>query len=276
MSVITEAALRVLLKDEDLEAMKEYRVPGDVIVTPSARAYLIDNKIDLVIGDKRVIRNPSLAEEKPPPRKRPLPTGDTREAADIKPSLPPFEKPGRYESLYGGFFEEKPEHMTALHGAILVFKDHKRIKFRGRLDSLESKIMETQLAYRRMGLEKGVADLADVLQYVRGILRAEVLDTPLEPLYVMGMDEAEIRSRSHNPKKFYGIPHFMPSIDDGEAVVLLNSLRSAVREVEIYAYEAFKTETGVPERSDIGMALNRLSSVFYVMMFRAKSKEYEN
>ena len=48
-----------------------------------------------------------------------------------------------------------------------------------------------------------------------------------------------------------------------------------MREVEIAAYTAFKDENGVPTRGDIARALNRLSSLFYVMMFRAKTGEYE-
>ena len=58
MSVLTEAALRILLKDEDLDSLREYRVAEGVIVTPSARSYLTDHRIDLIIGDKRVIKNP--------------------------------------------------------------------------------------------------------------------------------------------------------------------------------------------------------------------------
>ena len=262
VSVLTEAAIRVLLKDADLEAMKEFSVESGVIVTPSARAWLLDNKIDLIIGDKRVLKAPA------PPQAKPC---DPPESA-----LPSPEKPLRYRILGGGFCDEKPEHLTALRGTTLVPKDHRIIKLRGRFDSLEAKILETQLAFRRLGIEKGIADLADTLAFVRELLRCEVLDQPLGPMLLFGMDEAEIRSRSHAPKKFYGIPHFFASVDDGEAVVLLNSLRTAVRETEIAAYEAFKTEGGEPLREDIGRALNRLSSAFYVMMFRAKTKEYDH
>lgn len=277
MSVITEAALRVILKDADLSTMKEYRVEAGVIVTPAAKAWLVDNKIDLIVGDKRIIRNPTISND--PPR----PSGDTPAAPaaaadpDEKPSaLPKFEKPARYESLYGGFYYEKPEHMTALYGNILAFKDHKVFRLRGLLDSLDGKIVETQLAFQRLGLKKGVAELAEVHSWVKEILRCEVLGEPLQPVELFGMDEAELRKRSHTPKKYYGIRHFSASLEDGEAVILLNRLRTEVREVELAAYEAFKKENGEPERPDLIRALNRLSSVFYVMMFKAKSKEYES
>ena len=57
MSVLTEAALRVLLKNADLDAMTEYRVEKDMIVTPSARAWLSDHKIHLITDDKALIKN---------------------------------------------------------------------------------------------------------------------------------------------------------------------------------------------------------------------------
>ena len=273
MSVITEAALRVLLKDEDLEAMKEYRVEKDVIVTPSARAWLVDNKVDLIIGDKRVIKNPTSPEDKP---KAPqFSCASSASGGEAENSvLPAFEKPARFESLNGGFFEEKPEHMTALYGSVLTEKDHPHIILRGKIDSLQARIIEAQLALRKLGQEKAVADLAEVLAFTKEILRCEVLSEELPPMLLFGMDEAEIRVRSHTPKKYYGITHFAPSVDDGEAVVLLNGLRTEVREAEISAYQAFKDEAGQPKREDICRAFNRLSSAFYVMMFRAKTGEY--
>lgn len=270
MSVLTEAALRVLLKDEDLNALAEYRVDDDVIVTPSAKAYLIDHKIDLIVGGKRIIRNPGSEPKNDSEAPKAAMPQDSQQS-----SLPPFEKPDRYESIYGGTFAEKPEHMTALRGTTLVFKDHKLICLRGKLDSLEARILEVQLAFHKQGLAKIVADLGGVLDYVKEMLRCEVLGEPLGPMHLLGMDEDEIRARSHTPKKYYGMPHFSPSLADGEAVVLLNTLRTQVREAEIAAYEAFKDEYGIPERGDIIQGFNRLSSVFYVMMFKAKAKEYD-
>lgn len=268
MSVITEAALRVLLKDEDLDALKEYCVDSGVIVTPSARAYLTDHKIDLIIGDKRVIRNPAGGEEKASPA-----APNAAPAVEENGALPAFSKPVCYESLYGGCFDEKPEHMTALHGKILVYKNHKRIRLRGRLDSLQAAIISAQILFCRLGLEKGAADLETVLTFTKEMMRSEVLDEPLRPVQLLGMDEAQIREHSHHPKKYYDMPHFAASVDDGEAVAALNALRCLVREVEIAALEAFE-QPGEPEHMDILRGLNRLSSVFYVMMFKAKAKEY--
>jgi len=260
MSVLTEAALRVLLKDADLEAMKEYRVESGVIVTPSARSWLLENKIDLIIGETCEASDAG-----------PLKKHDAPQEPD---SLPP-KKNARYKLLGGGYLDEKPEHMTALHGMTLVLKSHRIICLRGKLDSLMARILEAQLTLKKLGLLKGAGDLEETLVLLRSIMRAEILGEALSPICLFGMEEAELRSRSHTPQKYYGISHFFASAEDGEAVVLLNSLRAASREVELEACKAFETESGESQRPDIIAALNRLSSAYYVMMFRAKAKEYE-
>ena len=236
VSVLTEAALRILLKDEDLDALKEYRVAADVIVTPSARGYLTDHKIDLIIGDKKVIKNPQSKES----------------AQSGKP---------------------KPEYMTSLRAGELVYKDHKIIKLRGKIDSFEAKTLETQLAFRRAEYYELERNLAETLGYVRAVMRAEVRGEELTPMKLFGMDEEELRDRSHHPMKYFGLPHFMPvTVDEGEAVLALNVLRTMAREMEITAYEAFKTESGTPDREDIITGLNRLSSALHVLMFKAKQR----
>jgi ethanolamine utilization cobalamin adenosyltransferase len=252
VSVLTEASLRILLKDEDLDGLKEYRVEADVIVTPSARSYLIDHRIDLVIGDKRVIKNPSVRE--------------------CQNSDEPKKREQACEPANG----EKPEYMTSLRAGELVYKDHKIIKLRGKIDSFEAKLLETRFAFRRIGSEGMEKDLAETLDYTRAIMRSEVLNEAMPPMMLFGLDEEGIHDHSHNPMKYFGVQHFMPiTIDDGEAVLALNVLRAMIREAEIAAFEAFRNESGVPEREDIVKALNRLSSALYVMMLRAKAGEYD-
>ena len=276
MSVLTEAALRVLLKDEDLDALDEYRVAADVIVTPSAKAYLIDHRIDLIVGDKRIIKTPGHENRSKTDKKnikanrsaavRP----DTSDGADETPS------DNRYYSVYGGSFDKKPEYMAALRGSELVFKDHKIIKLRGKVDAFEAAAMETQFWLKLKGFKKASDDLGSINEFVRILMRSEVLCEDVPPMELFGMDEAEIHERSHKPQKFYGFGHFMPiTIDDGEVVLRLNILRTLVREVELCAYEAFRNSQGIPDREDIILGYNRLSSALYVMMLRTKAKEYE-
>jgi len=271
MSVLTEAALRLELRAEDLDALDTFRVEAGTIVTPSAKAFLSDHKIDLVVGNKKVLSNPRG--DKPQEAKTtqaPAPAPGEAEG-----NLPAFTPPGRYESASGGYYDEKPEHMTAIRGPKLVNKDHPIIRFRGRIDSLEARILEVQLALQKIGMKKAIADLEEVLAYIRDILRCEVLNKDLEDRILLGMDSGEIRAHSHTPKKYYGLNHFAAGLEHGEAVILFNSLRALVREAELAAYDAFKDEYGVPSRPDLLKGLNRLSSLFYVMMFKTLAKEYE-
>jgi len=249
MTVVTESEVRLALKGADLASTTEFRVPAGTIVTPAAKAWLIDQRIDLIVGDRPESGAPVSA-------------------------LPAFAAPDHYDLPDGTTLAAKPEHMTALAGNVLVEKDHPSIRLRGQLDALEAQTIAAQVMFRRLGLAAGVADLADVLESVKQVMRAEVLGVPLDDRAVLGLTADELRYVSHHPQERFGIPHFFTSVDDGEAVVTLNVLRTKVREVELAAYDAFKRPGDAPRRQDIIQALNRLSSACYIMMFKAKVGEY--
>lgn len=254
MALLTESALRDRLRDKNLDALREYRVEPGTIVTPAARAYLSDHKIELVVGEKAAPAN------KPAPQ--------TQEEVG-NGNLPVFEPPRRYRSAAGAYYDEKPEHMTALRGTTLVPKDHPAIRLRGRLDSLDARMLEVEVTLQKAGRADVVRDLEEVRAHIHEILRCEVMDQPLEEAPLLGMTADEIRERSHTPRKYYGRSHFLPGLEHGEAVAMLNGLRTQVREVELEAYTAFRDEYGSPARTDLLRGLNRLSSLLYVMMFRA-------
>jgi ethanolamine utilization cobalamin adenosyltransferase len=166
--------------------------------------------------------------------------------------------------------------MTSLRGNTLVPKDHPVIALRGRIDSLEATILLAQVEFRRLGQEAAVADLGDVLDAVKAVMRAEVMAAPLPPLTLLGLDADQVRDRSHHPRLYAGIDHFAPSVDDGWAVVTLNALRTEAREAELAAYRAFKRPDGPHStRPDILQTMNRLSSALYLMMFKAKTGQYD-
>ena len=182
-----------------------------------------------------------------------------RERIEILPAE--SAKPERYRLLSGGFLEEKPEHMTHLSGDVLVEKIHPRIAFRGAVDTLEAEILLCQLEIPH--LQKA---LDEVLQLARHLLRCEVLGEPAKETTLGGLDTMALRAHSHRPQDFYGQPHFMPSVTDGRAVLLLNRLRTLVRHTERKAVAA------LPDRMDILQALNRMSSYLYILMIREKAK----
>ena len=268
MALVTEALLRHQFGETTPPDITRYDVPAGTLVTPSARAWLIDHQIDLVVGGVAVCTMPRPGASVPAVASAPAPTGPVS-------ALPAFTPPAQFDVIDGSKIASKPEHLTALRGNLLVPKNHPQIRFRGMLDAFEADLLVAQVAFDRLGLRRGIADLADILRYIKAILRCEVLDAPFEPTPLLGLDDAALREHSHHPQNYYGLPHFAASVEDGEAVVLLNQLRTKVRQVELAAFDAFATPgTGAPTRPDLIQALNRASSALYLMMFKAKTKEY--
>lgn len=177
-------------------------------------------------------------------------------------------RPDRFRLLCGGYLEEKPEHMTHLNSDVLVSKLHPRILFRGALDTLESEIILAQLVLSKDMAQK----LQEVLELARRVIRCDVLEEELKVEKLCGLTESELRQHSHRPQEYYGIPHFMPEYTDGEGIARLNRVRCAAREAELKAVAAFSDREGNPTRLDILRAMNRLSSMVYILMVQMKGK----
>ena len=177
-------------------------------------------------------------------------------------------KPERYLLLNGGCIEEKPEHMTHLNGEYLVPKNHPRILFRGKLDTLEAELILCQLASGQLAKPVG-----EILALARQLIRCDVLEEPVVSEKLCGLTQTDIRTRSHFPQDYYGQPHFMPGVEDGAVIARLNRARCAAREAELAAVEAFSDREGNPVRTDMLQALNRMSSMLYLLMIQEKSKK---
>ena len=188
-----------------------------------------------------------------------------RERIEILPGSQ--ARPERYRLLSGGYAEEKPEHMTHLNGEVLVLKTHPRIRFRGKMDTLEAELILCQLV---PGAPEGA--LGEILDLSRKILRCDVLEEPLRQDTLCGLTQAEQRERSHMPQDYYGQPHFMPQASDGSVTAGLNRARCFAREAELAAVEAFSDREGNLLREDIPKALNRMSSMLYLLMIQEKAK----
>ena len=187
-----------------------------------------------------------------------------RERIEILPAEQ--AKPHRYRLLSGGYVEEKPEHMTHLNGDVLVPKTHPRIEFRGKMDTLESELILCQLADK--GLENPVGE---ILGFARQVIRCDVLEEPLVWDTLCGLTESQQRNRSHFPQEYYSQPHFMPSFSDGMVIARLNRARCAAREAELASMDAFSDREGKLTRQDIPQALNRMSSMLYLLMIQKKA-----
>ena len=187
-----------------------------------------------------------------------------RERVEILPAE--MARPEEYRLLNGGILREKPEHMTHLNGDLLVYKTHPRIEFRGWIDMLESEIVLCQLK-----CEKWRKELGEILALARMLIRCDVMEEPVPEGKLCGLTEKEQRERSHRPQDFYGQAHFMPEFSDGEGIVMLNRCRTVARRAELAAAAAFTDENGCCTRVDILRALNRMSSMIYILMIREKA-----
>jgi ethanolamine utilization cobalamin adenosyltransferase len=171
-----------------------------------------------------------------------------------------------YRLLGGGYVTEKPEHMTHLHSDVLVSKTHPRIAFRGAIDALEAEIVLCQLTAETVRKELG-----EILALARLLIRCEVLNEPVPEEKLCGLTQDEIRKRSHFPQEFYGQPHFMPEHTDGAAILHINKCRCIARQAELAAVRAFADDEGNVARADILKALNRMSSLVYILMIETKA-----
>lgn len=273
MAVLTESEIRRRLGRENLNEIKEFVVEKGQIITPSAKSYLAEKNIAIVYEGLKERKPEAITSEES--EKTPKYREQKRVEFNEISTKEANEKKYRFVTVFGTKLDYKPEHMTHLKGNLLVFKDHKRIVFRGKVDSLEAKILEAQIFCKSKGMQSLVDELQETLIYVRNITRAEVLNEELPEFSLLGLTEDEVRKQSHNPKKYFGIGHEFPDYRMGEEVVKVNSIRALTREVELAAFAAFKDEYGNVSREDIIRALNRLSSVFWIIMFKIRTEQYK-
>lgn len=270
MSVITEDDARRMVANENIKSKSDLYVSKKEIITPSARTYLSENNITIKIkddweGGKALVKSEYGHNNK---ELKPESVIDVKETNNSSESV-------KYDTLFGAKLSEKPEHMTALRGNVLVFKNHPRIKFRGAIDSLESEIILLQVLAEKQNMPKLISDLEEIISFIRMLLRCEVSGEPVEDFILQGLSHEELRAHSHHPSQYYGMKHFLPSYKYGEIVAQLNHLRTLARSTELIAYVAFVDEYGNLFREDIIRPLNRLSSLFWIMMFKYLKGQYK-
>ena len=251
MNVLTEANLRTA---KISRADREYHVPEGTFVTPTAKEYLKDRGVELII-DRAV----SLKEA-------------SAHGSHAAMTRTPIRKNGSntfINAVTGEGYQEKPEEMTHLRGNLLVPKTHPRIALRGKLDGLQASVLLIQSRQEAGG--PLCRDLSQVLSFIQAVLGAEVKEEALGELPLFGLTHQQIRSMSHDVRGNFGIDHPIPDRNMGETALWLNLLRTQVREAELLAANAF------PEGDSLRVIehLNRLSSGVYILFCRVISGYYE-
>jgi ethanolamine utilization cobalamin adenosyltransferase len=182
---------------------------------------------------------------------------------------------GEYVGLHGEKLYNKPEILTHLYGNQLTEKDNPVIIFRGKLDMLCSMILEAQVIGREKENRAFVNDLQEILEFVRNLLPAEYNKSPIREIRLLGLSSREMREHSQHPEKYFGRDHLLMHHTMGALCIRLNMLRSAAREVELAAITAFRDlDSSKCGREDIVEALNRLSSLFYILIYKYLPKSY--
>lgn len=290
MRAITEDFLRYELRSSQPEV---YVIPEGKILTPAAREYLQQRKIRVEKAGgytyTHQLKAPVQKAEQPAPEKEepkkqePKKEEPKREAPKphvVATEVPAPEeveipvqitvpKPKYVDYETNAFYYEKPEQMTQLFGNKLVCKDHPRILFRGKLDALQADVVLAQaMIQAAQGSQSLIKDLADILKDLREMMKCEVLDEDMGVTTVIGLTHEELRTQSHNPMKYYNIKQMvLPDYTMGTEYAWLNKLRTAIRETEVAACQAFRSGNKYI-RTDIIEELNRLSSALHIMMCR--------
>jgi len=248
MRAITETELREEYRKSEFTS---YTLPEGSRLTPAAAQFLSERRISVHTGS-------SIPETK---------------KGTEKPSL---KKDNEVSKTYSAedFKGNKPEFMTHINGSELVFKNHPRIKFRGKLDTFEALVINAIVDIEGAGYQELGRDLREILEYARKILRAEVKNEPMEEISFHGWAPEEIRDRSHYPQKYFGVNHLLPNPGQGALMAKLNYLRTQVRELELASLDAFAQNPEQIEREDLLQGLNRLSSLIYIMMVQLISGHY--
>ena len=179
---------------------------------------------------------------------------------------------GRYRVLATGeLLAEKPDHLTHLvDDQSLVPKTHPRMALRGKMDLLQGAVLDAQVAADADGCAALVGELEEVLELCRKITGAEVTGRPLGPWTLAGMDPAKVRWASHHTQELYGVPFMYPSVRHGAPVAKLYLARAMAREAERALLAA------LPGRGDLGLALNRMSSLLYVLTCKYVAGRYDS
>ena len=260
MRAITEEHLRLELRNTQPDT---FFIPEGKILTPAAREYLQQRKIKIAKEGQAAPEAPRVVATQVPPMPQ-----------VVLPQEGPKPRFVDYET--GAYYMEKPEHMTHLYGNVLVVKNHPRILFRGKLDSLQALVVLAQVSIHEGGRQKLVEDLDNVLHILREMMRCDVLDETFQNETILGLTHAQLRAQSHDPQQFFGVKAMvLPDYTMGRDFALINQLRTAVRETEVAASEAFR-EGSRYIRDDLIEALNRLSSALHILMCRYLAGQYDS
>ncbi|AZS51113.1 ethanolamine utilization cob(I)yrinic acid a,c-diamide adenosyltransferase EutT [Entomomonas moraniae] len=254
---ITEDWLRA---NYSLSDGTEIHLPATCKLTPAARGLITDHHLVVKYYDEQGRLFIESDDENTSTK-----TNDTNEQPVLKQVHGLTSQQG-YDAaecqLCHQAVQKKPDTMTHLNAHTLVSKSDPRLAFRAKLDSCIAMAVWLQIEVSKNPQQW----LTDIRSVLGNIMRADALNEPLSNFMIGGLNEEAIHKFSHNPLKYLGHDHIVPSAEHGRDACLLNLLRTEVREAEISAASIFINRDLVVSRPDLMQGLNRLSSAIYVLM----------
>ncbi|MDR1536226.1 MAG: cobalamin adenosyltransferase [Planctomycetota bacterium] len=170
---------------------------------------------------------------------------------------------------------EKPEHFTHLGDGRLVPKSHPRILWRGAMDVFLSFLLEARIGGERLGDGSFAGEIREIADFSHDLLAREVSGRETGEFVLLGLSGEEIHELGRRTARVFGPGRRRCSPEMGEAAAILNRLRALCRQAETAAVAAFVDGEGRVLRPDLILALNRLSSLLFVLMFRRLPPEFE-
>ena len=104
-------------------------------------------------------------------------------------------------------------------------KTHPRIVARGKLDLLQSAVLDAQVAADADGARGLVGELGEILELARALVGAEVTGREVPPPRLFGMASDELRDATHHTYELYGVPFMYPDVRQGPVVAKLSLAR---------------------------------------------------
>ena len=251
MPIVTESQLRDQIRQP--QQGMTITLPKNTQFSPAAMDFIQHWKIEVVYGEIELAAVEAV-------------DGGKKPSWD-KPSHFPVALSGELPrcTTCGMPVKPKPEHMTQLDASYFSPKNTPRIRFRGKMDTLQALFLLV-LARAKADNLPGLAErLTTLAASTREITSAEYNHRPVAPLVLDGLSDEDMHKATHNPEATIGVPHVVPGPDDPEMLHWLNLLRCQVREAELTGLDAFAPLGGELSEPELVRAVNRLSNAVYYL-----------
>lgn len=258
--VLSEDILKIKYRKEPFDT---FEVEKGTLLTPSAKQFLTEKGIELIIKGEISTSNTSTTKNKEV-------VSEKEKVKEI------FEKP-KYVGKNGEYYFEKPEYMTQIDGNVLVAKNSKQIRFRGKMDTfLADLLLTTKELVLSFPNEKFVKDMESIIKFLQNIIVAEKLDKILENQVLLDSKTIrDIKEILENPKNYFKKGHLLEvSLESDLAIHKLNKLRFLARELEVEAIN-YLVEDYKVNRKDLLEAFNILSDVIYLVILKINNGNYD-